>query len=201
MTTAAQNVDLQPIDDTLDQRILREAMVLFAAHGYAGTSIRQVVEAAGCTKPALYYHFTNKQQLFVRTVQAALAELNILEQVVDEPGPVLVRIVNGLQALQAHVDTSPQVLRLLFRAEMHPQAGQPEIDFRSFRAQDLQRIRRLLREGIERGELREDLNVHDASIALVGTTHLYLQLWLDGTPLPPDFAERVATLFLHGLGR
>ncbi|MEM7158368.1 MAG: TetR/AcrR family transcriptional regulator [Myxococcota bacterium] len=201
MPAFAQNIDSSPVDSDLAQRILREAMILFGVHGYAGTSVRQVVQAAGCTKPALYYYFTNKEQLFLRTVDAALAELNVLEQVVEIEGPVIQRIVAGLQALQTHVESDPHVLRLLFRAEMHQQKGQPEVDFRSFRAQDLARVRRLLTEGVQRGELREDLNVHDASIALVGTTHMYLQLWLDGTPLPDDFAERMTTLFLHGLSR
>lgn len=201
MATAAQNIDSVSEEPVLASRILREATVLFAAHGYAGTSIRQVVEAAGCTKPALYYYFANKQELFLRTVDAALADLDVIESVVEHGGPVRGRMLAGLRALQAHVQTRPESLSLLFRAEMHRQEGQPEVDFRSFRARDLLRIEMLLREGIAAGELRPDLDVHDAAIALVGTTHLHLHMWLDGTPLPSDFAERVVSLFFQGLGR
>ena len=37
------------------ERILIAAATLFANKGYAGTSVREIVEAAGVTKPTLYY--------------------------------------------------------------------------------------------------------------------------------------------------
>lgn len=201
MSQAAQNLDPAPEEGNLASRILRESMQLFAAHGYAGTSIRQVVEAAGCTKPALYYHFENKQQLFLRAVDAACAELDVIESVAERGGSVREQMLVGFRALRAKVQARPEALRLLLRAEMHQQEGQPRLDFRSFRARDLVRIETKLRQGVESGELRPDLDVHDAAIALVGTTHLHLHLWLDGTPLPPDFADRVVALFFKGLER
>lgn len=201
MSAIAQNVDLAPSEPSLARRILREAIVLFATHGFAGTSIRQVVSAAGCTKPALYYYFANKEELYLRAVDDALAQLDVLESVVDGGGSVRERMLAGLDGLRAHVQERPEALRLLFRAEMRKEEGQPEVDLRSFRARDLQRIEGLLREGVLRGELRPDLDVRDAAVALVGTAHLHLQLWLDGTPLPPDLGSRVVTLFFAGIGR
>ncbi|NIR40578.1 MAG: TetR family transcriptional regulator, partial [Actinobacteria bacterium] len=52
---------LTPIDadGTLAERILRHASELFAQRGWAATSLREIAEAAGCTKPALYYHWGN----------------------------------------------------------------------------------------------------------------------------------------------
>jgi AcrR family transcriptional regulator len=41
--------------------ILREAAELFAARGYDAVSVREIVQAAGVTKPALYYHFGSKE--------------------------------------------------------------------------------------------------------------------------------------------
>ncbi len=43
--------------------IARVAARLFAEHGYDATSVREIVEAAGVTKPTLYYHFGSKQGL------------------------------------------------------------------------------------------------------------------------------------------
>ena len=40
------------------------ARTLFTQHGYAGTSLDQVVAGAQVTKGALYHHFTGKQALF-----------------------------------------------------------------------------------------------------------------------------------------
>ena len=43
--------------------IARVAARLFADRGYDATSVREIVEAAGVTKPTLYYHFGSKQGL------------------------------------------------------------------------------------------------------------------------------------------
>ncbi|MBW2208934.1 MAG: helix-turn-helix transcriptional regulator, partial [Deltaproteobacteria bacterium] len=44
--------------------LLEAATALFAQKGYAGTSVREIVERAGVTKPVLYYYFENKEGLF-----------------------------------------------------------------------------------------------------------------------------------------
>ena len=44
---------------------------LFAERGFAGTSTEEIVQQAGVTRGALYYHFRNKQDLF----RAVLAEV------------------------------------------------------------------------------------------------------------------------------
>jgi AcrR family transcriptional regulator len=45
-------------------RILETATDLFAEKGYAGTYVREIVEKAGVSKPALYYYFKSKEGLF-----------------------------------------------------------------------------------------------------------------------------------------
>jgi len=44
--------------------ILGAARALFAAKGYAGTSLDEIVAGAQVTKGALYHHFRGKQELF-----------------------------------------------------------------------------------------------------------------------------------------
>ena len=42
---------------------MRASVELFAEHGYAQTSVQQIVDAAGVTKGALYHYFTSKDDL------------------------------------------------------------------------------------------------------------------------------------------
>jgi AcrR family transcriptional regulator len=44
--------------------LLEEATALFAAHGYAGTSLEDVASASQVTRGAVYHHFASKQALF-----------------------------------------------------------------------------------------------------------------------------------------
>lgn len=46
------------------EKIIHEAVILFSTKGYHGTSMRDIMKAAGCTQPTMYYYFDNKQALF-----------------------------------------------------------------------------------------------------------------------------------------
>lgn len=43
------------------ETVLRAAAALFAERGFDAVSVREIVEAAGVTKPALYYYFGSKE--------------------------------------------------------------------------------------------------------------------------------------------
>jgi len=50
-------------------RILAQAMRIFLAKGYHGTSIEDITKAAKLTKGALYWHFRSKETLLKRIVE------------------------------------------------------------------------------------------------------------------------------------
>jgi AcrR family transcriptional regulator len=52
----------------LKETILRRANELFEAQGYAGTSIKQIAGASGCTSAALYYYFAEGKAQILREV-------------------------------------------------------------------------------------------------------------------------------------
>ena len=63
-------------DSSTRERILREGARLFAARGYHGVSMREVAEAVGVTKPALYHHYADKEALFLAIMEGALTDLS-----------------------------------------------------------------------------------------------------------------------------
>lgn len=50
--------------------LLDKALALFAARGYDGVGVQEIVESAGVTKPTLYHYFNSKRGL----LEALLAE-------------------------------------------------------------------------------------------------------------------------------
>ncbi|MDM0010928.1 TetR/AcrR family transcriptional regulator [Variovorax sp. J22P168] len=50
--------------DLQRERILQAAAQLFAAQGYANTTMAQIVNALDVTKPFVYYYFRDKQEIF-----------------------------------------------------------------------------------------------------------------------------------------
>ncbi len=51
------------------EKILQGAMQEFLAHGYAGTSMDRVAEAAGVSKATVYSHFRDKEGLFKALIE------------------------------------------------------------------------------------------------------------------------------------
>ncbi len=47
------------------EQLLDVALTVFARQGYHGTSMNDVAEAAGVTKPVLYQHFDSKRHLYL----------------------------------------------------------------------------------------------------------------------------------------
>lgn len=47
------------------ERVLSEARELFLKLGYADVSMREIADASEMTKAALYYHFRNKEDLYI----------------------------------------------------------------------------------------------------------------------------------------
>lgn len=73
-----------------DEQLVGIAGALFAEKGYEGTSLRDIAEAAGMTKAALYYWFPEKEALFQRVVAVRMALLMERAQkaVGDETSPI-----------------------------------------------------------------------------------------------------------------
>jgi AcrR family transcriptional regulator len=57
------------------ERILREALARFSAKGYAEVSMQEIADAVALTKPALYYHFGDKEGLFVEVFAVELGDV------------------------------------------------------------------------------------------------------------------------------
>jgi AcrR family transcriptional regulator len=55
--------------------LVAAAGALFRAHGYAATSVEDIVDRAGVTRGALYHHFTAKQDIFRAVVEEAEQQL------------------------------------------------------------------------------------------------------------------------------
>ncbi|SDG72544.1 DNA-binding transcriptional regulator, AcrR family [Sinosporangium album] len=59
-------------------RIQQTALRLFTEQGYEATSLREIAEALGVTKAALYYHFRTKEDIVLSLTDQRLQQLSAL---------------------------------------------------------------------------------------------------------------------------
>lgn len=97
------------------EQLLEHATRVFAAKGYHATSMNDVAEAAGVTKPVLYQHFSSKRELFIELLSAIGDELRatIAKATADATGP-REQIEHGFRAYFGFVDDHPDAFRVLF---------------------------------------------------------------------------------------
>lgn len=71
------------------EQLLQVALETFAANGFHETSMNEVAEAAGVTKPVLYQHFASKKALYDELVDELGRRLEriIFEAVAEADGP------------------------------------------------------------------------------------------------------------------
>lgn len=88
--------------DEKRERILKAAEQLFDQQGYANTTIEQIVQALGVTKPFVYYYFRNKQEIFETLCWPPTeACFTVLDFAADDQRPAHEKAVDGLQRLIA----------------------------------------------------------------------------------------------------
>ncbi len=65
-------------------RIVARSLALFSDRGYNGVSMSEIANAAGITKAALYYHFADKEELFLEAVATKTTSMAAeLERIID----------------------------------------------------------------------------------------------------------------------
>jgi TetR/AcrR family transcriptional regulator len=110
--------------------ILKTAMKLFARNGYAGCSIREICQAAGVTKPVLYYHFRCKEHLYQELMLDIFNQTrkNLL-QLSNLRGFLRDRLVFYVSTEFRNCSQDPDHARFLFRMMFSPEGKYPYFNY------------------------------------------------------------------------
>lgn len=97
------------------QQLFTVALELFAERGYRATTMDDIAEAAGVTKPLVYQHFSSKRALYLELVDSVSAELlaAISEAAARAEGPRQ-QVELGFAAYFTMVVTHQAAFRLLY---------------------------------------------------------------------------------------
>ena len=184
----------RPRDPDLDRAILDATIELLAEEGFARMSFEHVATRAGVGKPTIYRRWTSKVDL----VKAALSRRNPGRSMPDE-GSVRERLTRLLEDLCASVRTERTrriLAALVAEIPRHPELAAAVRE--AFLAKRRQTAFALLREGVELGELRPDLDPELASDALVGP--IMLRVLLSGGRVSSSIAGPLVDAFYEGWG-
>jgi len=181
---------------------MQEASRLFVSRGYHGISMREIAQVVGLSKPGIYYHFKDKEDLFLAILIANLSHIgSITHQARHEGATAHDQISRLLRALFAQAPEQQAIIRLASQEIVHlSQAARLEFS-RLYQAEFIGQIEDILRSGIERGELRP-MDVRLATWILLGMAYPFLYPAHERELGPPEEAiELMLTIFLQGAAR
>lgn len=204
MTVSAAQTRKQASEETGDAGdtralILRTAEALFMEHGYAAVSMNQIVEEIGKTrklsKPAIYYHFADKEALFIAVLDHVIARRGrAITAAGMADGDFAARVTALAAALAAGRDYFMVVrsaigelgpaFRERFGRAMHTELDDPVVQ--------------AFARAAERGELRPGITPAIAASTLIGiVAHLSFRQSLSG--ISRDIPALAADILLNGI--
>jgi len=101
-------------DPPAKREILRAAMKLFSRHGLASTTIRDIAKESGYTNPALYKHFTSKEELALYLFETSHRRLwSRCHAAIESATDFTSKLENYIGEVLALVDEHPEAMTFL----------------------------------------------------------------------------------------
>ena len=186
----------RPRDPEADRAILKATMELLAEDGFGGLSIEAVAARAGVGKTTVYRRWPSKIPLVVDALTHMKPPMatRIPEDMTTRDA--LMRFLTELTRSRGN-EPNARILAGLVDA-MSRDAELAE----AVRAGLVSGRRRvvfdLIERGIERGEIRSDVDVEVVADVLVGP--IIMRTLITGRPITPRLARQIVTLVLDGVG-
>jgi AcrR family transcriptional regulator len=182
----------RPRSEQAEQAIIDAALELFGERGVEGVCVEAVAARAGVGKATIYRRWSSKEELLI-------AALGSLKSPLSDPDTGSARddLVQLLDVM-ARDASDPKYVRQY--AMLHGEGeAYPRLMARYAETVVEPRrevIRTVLRRGIDRGELRADLDLDIAMLTLTGA--VMARGKHDAAPASPGFAAKVVAELLRG---
>ena len=186
--------------------VLKSALSVFSAKGYAAATLDDVASAAKVTRGAIYWHFKSKADLYNTLVEELSARgASVVQQAVSEGGTlidILRRVFISQCALIEDDKEARAVMELaLFKTGLDPelQAGRKK-QIEAGNAL-IAGIADAMKMGVSQGVLRDGMDPTDMARAFIAFENGAIQQWLAS---PKSFslkksAESFADILIEGL--
>lgn len=158
-------------------RLVAEAARLFAARGFDGVAVDEIVAAAGVNKRMVYHYFGNKEGIYRAAVNHVFGKLQILEtKMIDshseKDGPV-----KGLRKLVSLYfsfhEAYPEFVRILQWENLNEGRHLALEESGMSKNPILEHLGKLLKEGASSGVFRKGLDAGLVLTSLIGLTVIY----------------------------
>ena len=191
------------------EKLLAAGTRLFAEKGFAGVSIRELATAAGVNSALISYHFGGKEGLYEAVITAQYERLIIkFEAIAASTSSVEEKIRMYADVIRRnHTEDQPLMARLVQGELSSPTACMEKV-LRKYTFRIAQIVSDVLRQGIQSGNFRQDVDPVLAALSLAGMLNFYFILREVTKAIVPEFSGRdqefvdtALKIYLKGMGR
>ena len=188
--------------ESAKEAIRNAAAELFAEKGFAAASTREICQRAGVTKPVLYYHFGNKEELYEELVLDTFNEYQKeLRRATHRGRTPRERLVEVVTAIFGFLRRNRALSRMAMRMVFAPEGESPAINYLELGQVVEKVLAVVVREGVRRGEIKGQAEaiagaIHGIAMACAQGFLLMGQPTLDRT-----LARSVIDLIMDGCAK
>ena len=183
-------------------KILAAALRLFSDRGYAGTSVQDIVGEARVTKPALYYYFPSKSDLYQALLDRAHDErFQLMQSAVERGKDLPGKLEEILNAHFNFLESHRELLSLVYATAFAARGEMPkEIRYLDKCQRNFGLVRDVIREGQNAGQLNRQLDTELLARGIFGMMNIHVQAELvqPGQKPTRKTARQIVKLFLEG---
>ncbi|MBI5664639.1 MAG: TetR/AcrR family transcriptional regulator [Nitrospirae bacterium] len=166
---------IKPDEQAVRERLLQSALDIFNEKGYATTSVREIVEAAGVTKPSLYYYFGSKEGIYTELMTKPFGILEkMLVETAHEKLSSRQRVLRLYEGIFLLFMKNLKAARLMYSIYYGPPQGAPFIDFEGYHLKIREVTEFIVKDGTRSGEIRK-VNADTLTCVLIGALNFVLE--------------------------
>ena len=174
----------------VEREILERAAELFAERGFAGTTVQDIADALGMSRPALYYYVKSKEVILQQLVEnLSINDAKALEKIsARRSGDPVDKLREMALQLATNAGSNPHQTQILSQSKHHLPEPIAELNLEAERT-IAHCVIGVLEQGVRKGQFR-DVDPRTAALAIIGMC-LWTAWWVEETPLE-QVTEQVA---------
>lgn len=156
--------------------IIHSCIKVFAEKGYHKSTIGDIANEAGVGKGTVYLYFTGKDELFEEMLNYIFCKYyNKIKFILSQNESIESRIRNLIKFYRENIKERIEFIQTVMSEYNPMSSNKVEIIFKQKKAELNYVLSDFMKDGIERGEIRESIDKHIASISIFSTIeHYYL---------------------------
>jgi TetR/AcrR family acrAB operon transcriptional repressor len=186
--------------------ILKAALRAFSDNGYAAARLEDIAAEAQCTRGAVYWHFKNKEGLYIKLMEESIARYkDRVKRALDIDGSPLEKIRKLMVELFIMLEDDEEY-RLTYSTFLFRDAATEEMmrqieHVQAFMETVTSSLSTLIRKGIKAGELDPATKPSVAAVALTSYINGIEFTWLSNPDAfsPKKMAAGLADTILKGI--